>query len=260
MKVLIICLCALILVFAGCPSTPKPFPPPETTSPPATKSTPPPETTTEPPTREPDTTPPVISDVDISNITESLATIEWKTDETAICHIEYGEDNPGDKVEDSGSTFKISHSVTLTDLEPETTYYFKIQASDESENEALSEEYDFDTKTTEECISLILYAGMIIGGRVHQLSFSLYNGSSQTITVTKVEIFDEHDDVTFTMSKSDISDTWGSGEVDAGKSVSASISFGIQPSLSEVEDWWVKWYCSDAQGDKFTVTEDYSSR
>jgi hypothetical protein len=256
-----------MLVFAGCPATSHPtFPPPEgydsweeyenRNQNPATLSETIPPETHEP---EPDTTPPVISDVDISNITESSATIEWKTDEKAICQIEYGEGSTWDEIEDLDSDFKTSHSVTLTDLEAENTYYFIIQASDDSENEALSEEYDFTTKTTEGCISLILYAGMIIGGRVHQLSFSLFNGSSQAITVTKVEVFDEHDDVTFTMSKSDISDTWGDGEVDSGKSVSASISFGIQPSTSEVEDWQVKWYCSDAQGDKFTVKEQYSS-
>ena len=106
----------------------------------------------------------------------------------------------------------------------------------------------------------MLYSGITIGGRVHQLSFNLFNGSSQTITVTKVEILDEHGDVTFTMSKSDIVETWGSGEIDVGQSLSAGISFGIPPSTTEVEDWQVKWYCSDAQGVKFTVIGHYTSR
>jgi len=77
--------------------------------------------------------------------------------------------------------------------------------------------------------------------------------------VTKVEIFDEQGDIAFTMSKSDIAETWGSGQVDAGKSLSAGISFGIPPSTKEVEDWQVKWYCLDANGAKFTVKGEYSS-
>lgn len=119
MKWLII-VCLLLLVFAGCPATTHPtFPPPETTLPP--KTTLPPEVTP-----EPDTTPPVISEVDISHITESSATIKWETDETAICQIEYGEDDTWDKVKDLGSGFKTSHSIILTELEAKTTYHFRI--------------------------------------------------------------------------------------------------------------------------------------
>ena len=55
------------------------------------------------------------------------------------------------------------------------------------------------------------------------------------------------------MSKSDIAETWRSGEDDAGKSLSAGISFGIPPTTKEIEDWRVKWYCLDADGVEFTV-------
>jgi hypothetical protein len=204
-------------------------------------------------TPKPDITPPVISGVNVSHITESSATIAWETDEPSACQIEYGEDDTCDNVQDLGSTFEISHNIILTGLEAETNHRFRIRALDESGNEVVSKDYDFTTKTTEELLSSILYSGITIGDCVHQLSFSLFNGSSQTITVTKVEIFDERGDVAFTMSKSDIEDTWGSGEVHADQSVSASISFGIPPTTTEVEDWHVKWYCLDSDGQKFTV-------
>lgn len=235
-----------------------PVPPPEPgtkwvfpeESSPAPTPTPTPSPT---PTPEPDTTPPVISEVNVSHITESTASIEWETSEATTCQLEYGEDDTWDKVEDLGGMFKTNYNVTLAELETETSYHFRIRALDESGNEALSKDYNFTTKTTEELLSSLLYPGITIGGRVHQLSFNLFNGSSQTVTVTKVEIFDEHGDVTFTMSKSDIADTWGNGEVDAGQSLSAGISFGIPPTTTEVEDWWVEWYCLDADGQKFTV-------
>lgn len=200
-----------------------------------------------------DTNPPVISGVDISRITESSVTVKWETDEAATSHVEYG------KTTDYGLTtildkeLATSHSVTLTELKPETTYHFRIKSVDEAGNEALSKDHDFTTKTTEELLSAMLYPAMTIGSYVHQLSFNLFNGSSQTITVTKVEIFDEHGDVAFTMSKSDIAETWGSGKVKPGNSLSASISFQIPPSTKEIEDWRVKWYCLDANGVKFSV-------
>ena len=63
----------------------------------------------------------------------------------------------------------------------------------------------------------------------------------------------------FTMSKSDITETWGNGQVDAGNSRSASINFGIPPSTTEVEDWQIKWYCLDTNKINFTVEGKYSS-
>lgn len=206
-----------------------------------------------------DTTPPLISGVDISGMTESRAIIKWQTDELATSQIEYGKTIYYGSITALNEKLTISHSITLTELKPETTYHFRIKSVDEAGNEALSGDYTFGTKTTEELLSAILYPGITIGGRVHQLSFNLFNGSSQTMTVTKVEIFDEHGDVVFTMSKSDIAETWGSGQLDAGKSLSAGISFGIPPSTKEVEDWEVKWHCLDANGIKFTVKGEHSS-
>jgi len=231
---------------------------PEESSPAPELEAPATPTPTPTPTPEPDTTPPEISGVDVSRVTESTATIQWETDEAAIWQIEYREDDTWDKVKDLDGKFKTSHNVTLTELETKTSYHFRIWALDESGNEVLSKDYDFTTKTAEELLSPMLYSGITIGGRVHQLSFNLFNGSSQTITVTKVEIFDEHGAVAFTMSKSDIVETWGSGEVDVGQSLSTGISFGIPPSTTEVEDYQVKWYCLDTNGVKFTVKGKYS--
>jgi len=206
-----------------------------------------------------DTTPPVISGVGTSGMTESRATIKWETSELATSQMEYGTSDAYGSIKALDGKLTTSHSVTLTELKSKTTYHFRVKSVDKAGNEALSDDYTFSTKTTKELLSATLYSGITIGGRVHQLSFNIFNGSSQTITVTKVEIFDEHGDVVFTMSKLDIAETWGSGQLDAGKSLSAGISFGIPPSTKEVEDWQVKWHCLDANGIKFTVKGEYSS-
>jgi len=197
--------------------------------------------------------------VGISGIMESRAIITWETDELATSQVEYGTTNAYGSTMSLNEELTTSHSVTLTELKPETTYHSRVKSVDEAGNEALSDDCTFTTKTTKELLSPMLYSGITIGGRVHQLSFNLFNGSSQTITVAKVEIFNEYGDVAFTMSKSDIAETWGSGEVGVGKSLSAGISFGIPPSTTEVEDWQVKWYCLDVNGVKFTVEGKYSS-
>jgi len=86
-----------------------------------------------------DTTTPLISDVDVSDTTETGATIEWSTDEEATSQVEYG------TTVDYGSTTTLdeelttSHSVTLTDLEADTTYHFRIKSEDSSGNQATSD-------------------------------------------------------------------------------------------------------------------------
>jgi hypothetical protein len=204
-----------------------------------------------------DIAPPVISNPVISSVTDTKATIEWDTDEPATSQIEYGVTSNYGSTSEFDNELTSSHSLILTGLTPNTDYHLRAKSIDKAGNEALSNDYTFTTKTTEE---FLLYPGITIGGRVHQLSFSLFNGSSQAITVTKVEIIDEHDSVVFNMSKSDIEETWGSGQVDAGKSLSAGISFGIPPSTTEVVDWQVRWHCLDAKGAKFTVMGNYTSR
>jgi hypothetical protein len=92
-----------------------------------------------------DTAPPVISGVGISNITETSATLTWMTDEPATSQVEYG------KAIGYGSTTPLadnlvsSHSISLTGLETNTTYHFRVKSKDEASNETRSGDYTFVT-------------------------------------------------------------------------------------------------------------------
>lgn len=92
-----------------------------------------------------DATPPVISEVDISHITESGATISWVTDEPATSQVDYG------KTTDYGLTTTLdeelvtSHSINLSGLEPDTNYHFRVKSKDGAGNEAVSGNYTFTT-------------------------------------------------------------------------------------------------------------------
>lgn len=206
-----------------------------------------------------DITPPVISGVDISHITESSTTINWATDEPATSQVKYGTSDAYGSTTLLDDSLTTSHSVTLTQLKPKTTYHFRIRAVDEAGNEALSEDYTFTTKTTKELLSATLYPAITIGSRVHELGFNLFNGSSQMITVSRAEFSDKNGNITHTISAADITRIWQTGDVETGGSFSGSISFGIPPTTEEIEGWQVKWYCLDANGVQFTVKGEYSS-
>ena len=84
----------------------------------------------------PDTTNPVISGVELSEITLSSATITWTTDELSDSLVNYGLTTELGTV--TSETSKVtSHSVTLTGLISDTTYYFEVQSTDSSGNTAI---------------------------------------------------------------------------------------------------------------------------
>ena len=81
-----------------------------------------------------DTAAPVItftSSTDVTSITDSSAIISWTTDEAATSRIDYGTDTSYGSNE-ANANYNVDHSVTLSSLLPETTYYFKITSVDNS--------------------------------------------------------------------------------------------------------------------------------
>jgi serine protease len=93
----------------------------------------------------PDTTPPVISDVQAVDITHNSATITWTTDEPATSVVYYGLTTGYGNTESVGG-YTTSHSVTLTSLSPETLYHYKVESTDSSDNTAQSGDYTFTTE------------------------------------------------------------------------------------------------------------------
>lgn len=87
---------------------------------------------------------PVIENVQAASDTDTGASVTWDTDEEATSFVEYG------LTEDYGSTYghwgtSTSHSVELINLEPETTYQFRVLSSDDWGNVAYSENFSFVT-------------------------------------------------------------------------------------------------------------------
>ena len=91
----------------------------------------------------PDTTPPTISNISVSNITETGADISWRTNENSTSQVEYRSSpsilSPLDEI------MVIDHLVHLTDLTPGTTYHYKTMSKDSAGNLAVSDEDTFTT-------------------------------------------------------------------------------------------------------------------
>ena len=92
-----------------------------------------------------DTTPPVITSGPlVSNVTSSSALVSWSTDEASDSVVQYG------KTSSYGLTARGAddvreHSVLLTSLSPDTTYYYRAGSTDSSGNTVWSIQRSFKT-------------------------------------------------------------------------------------------------------------------
>ena len=95
-------------------------------------------------TKQIDNTPPVISNLSMSNVTTDSVLISWLTNENATSHIEYGL-TPSYGSWFHGSAFVISHRCTLSGLSAATTYYYQVTSYDSAGNQDTSLNSSFTT-------------------------------------------------------------------------------------------------------------------
>jgi Domain of unknown function (DUF4082)/Bacterial Ig domain/Bacterial Ig-like domain (group 3)/Calx-beta domain/Cadherin-like domain/Purple acid Phosphatase, N-terminal domain len=90
-----------------------------------------------------DTTPPVITKIKSTILDSSRVTITWTTNEDSTSKIEYSTDPelltstsalPPGTITVNQSAFVLQHSVPLTGLTPNTTYYYRVISIDRSGN------------------------------------------------------------------------------------------------------------------------------
>lgn len=91
------------------------------------------------------TAPEIITGPLVTSKTHLKATIEWETNEDCDSTIEYWEMGSSDVHSESESSYVSFHSIDLTDLQPSTTYYFRVESKDEIGNTVKSQEGSFTT-------------------------------------------------------------------------------------------------------------------
>ncbi|MET1253961.1 Calx-beta domain-containing protein [Aliikangiella maris] len=81
----------------------------------------------------------------LSDITQSSAIVNWTTQDLASAQVRYGLANNNLNLTRSVSEFKLAHSLNLTDLQPETTYYLVVDVFNVSAQINSSHVIDFTT-------------------------------------------------------------------------------------------------------------------
>lgn len=90
-----------------------------------------------------DLTPPIITDITISEITEDAATITWTTDEDSDSLINFGTDDRIGIVRDPQATQE--HVLVIDELTSATQYFIRMTSSDAAGNQNISGLYKFST-------------------------------------------------------------------------------------------------------------------
>ena len=85
----------------------------------------------------PDTGPPEISNVRVSNVKRGSVNVTWMTDEVSTMAVQYGRTRAYGKKR-SSSNLVVRHGITLTGLSANTLYHYRVQSQDEVGNLATS--------------------------------------------------------------------------------------------------------------------------
>lgn len=88
---------------------------------------------------------PSITNVMILQKDYKSAVISWTTDTLSNTEIEYGTTSIYDSAWPANELLTTSHTVSLDNLQPSTTYHFIVKSKDEEEERTVSSEYTFTT-------------------------------------------------------------------------------------------------------------------
>jgi len=121
---------------------------------------------------------PVVSNVEITNISSNQALISWLSNYSDVSYLKYGVEDTTSGLDLVGSNRNrekvTNHQVILTDLKPATTYYFRIVLDFDTSTMTETQSYKFTTQT-ESLNSLIVVKNSNGSGLVFSNSSSGQN-------------------------------------------------------------------------------------
>lgn len=114
-------------------------------------------------TPPPDTTPPVISNIRVTDAGQSTATISWTTDEPADGQVEFlGPCPTAGCLTALVTPFSTGHTISVSTLAPATTYRYQVRSKDSRNNLALSTVSSFTTlPVSTESFTETIYASLL---------------------------------------------------------------------------------------------------
>jgi len=87
------------------------------------------------------------SAISTSSLTTNSAVVSWQTNKPADSQVEYGSTTAYGSLTTLDTTRVASHSQTLTNLQPGTTYQFRVRSKDEGGANVVSSNFSFTTKS-----------------------------------------------------------------------------------------------------------------
>ncbi len=91
-------------------------------------------------TTTPPKEPPLISQITVLHVGDTSATITWNTNRPTTTEIVYWSAGSSEQRQVVGNDLTTQHELTLTDLSSESTYYFRIKATDAYGQDFMAEE------------------------------------------------------------------------------------------------------------------------
>jgi cytochrome c biogenesis protein CcmG/thiol:disulfide interchange protein DsbE len=126
----------------------------------------------------PDRTAPVIASISAVDVSDISATITWTTNEKATSQVEYGTSGSYGSITAMEEVMDTKHIVTVSGLEGEKTYYFRVKSKDANKNEAVSEtNQTFKTLTP-------VPTGLEVGKRAPD--FTVYDIDGDPVTLSRL--------------------------------------------------------------------------
>jgi phosphodiesterase/alkaline phosphatase D-like protein len=92
----------------------------------------------------PDTAPPEISNLRVSNVTRDSVRVTWMTDDASTTTVRYGRTAAYGK-QRSNTSLVVRHVITLTGLSANPRYHYRVESEDEAGNPAASADLTFKT-------------------------------------------------------------------------------------------------------------------
>ena len=183
-----------------------------------------------------DTTPPVITNVANTTPTTNSVTITWDTDEDSDSLVKYGTEYSTYTAEEHDATMVVSHSITLTGLDANTTYYFVVNSTDASDNSAESGEHSFRTATPAESGTYIsIDSATVDPGNTTTVNITAHDVTELGEFGIKLEYDTSVVSVTGVQNSPDIPDGFGVSNTTDDGSLSLVSSGMTTPSLTGAE-------------------------
>ncbi len=114
-----------------------------------------------------------VTSVTVGSITTSGGTISWTTDKGATSQVEYGLSTSYGEESSFNSSLVTSHAISLANLEPGTTYHYRVKSVDEVGNITFSDDHTFTTAAPSTPLSAPTALSTLVIGGYDQFSVDL---------------------------------------------------------------------------------------